>query len=209
MRDEALDLREFLTAFYRWWWVFLALPLLIGAITAGTGLTSPSPAPKYQATATMLLEGGASTANYPSLVVTRPMLKGAIDQFALPLSVDEIEGAVSARLVPETQFLEVRATNSEPARARTIADAVAASLDLQIRFLRPVKLDGRKLTVSASVRHSGRTIRVAEAEVFDADSRRVALASGSSMVIRGGIEMLKQGISTEEIVRREGRARSI
>jgi uncharacterized protein (TIGR00369 family) len=84
------------------------------------------------------------------------------------------------------------------------SDAVAASMDLQVRFLRPVKLDGRKLTVSASVRHSGKTIRVAEAEVHDADGRRVALASGSSMVIPGGIEMLRQGISAEEIIRREG-----
>ena len=81
--------------------------------------------------------------------------------------------------------------------------AVAASLDMQIRFLRPVKLDGRKLTITGAVRHSGRMIRVAEAEVFDADGRRVALATGSSMVIPGGVEKLKQGISAEAIVRGE------
>jgi len=82
--------------------------------------------------------------------------------------------------------------------------AVAASLDMQIRFLRPVKLDGSKLSITGSVRHSGRMIRVAEAEVFDADGRRVALATGSSMVIPGGVEMLKQGISADKIVRGEG-----
>ena len=53
----------------------------------------------------------------------------------------------------------------------------------------------------ASVRHSGRTIRVAEAEVFDAKGRRVALASGSSRVIPGGVDMPKQGISAEQIVK--------
>ncbi len=82
------------------------------------------------------------------------------------------------------------------------ADAVAASLDLQVRFLRPIPLDGSKLSITSSVRHSGRMIRVAEAEVFDSQGRRVALASGSSMVIPGGVEMLKQGISTEEILKR-------
>lgn len=81
------------------------------------------------------------------------------------------------------------------------ADSVAASLDLQIRFLRPVPLDGSKLSITSSVRHSGRTIRVAEAEVFDAQGRRVAIATGSSMVIPGGIDKLKQGVSTEQLLR--------
>ena len=80
------------------------------------------------------------------------------------------------------------------------ADAVAASLDLQIRFLRPVPLDDRPITIKSSVRHSGRTIRVAEAEAFDADGRRVAIATGSSMVIPGGVGKLKQGLTAEEIV---------
>ena len=78
--------------------------------------------------------------------------------------------------------------------------AVAASLDLQVRFLRPVMLDGSSLTVIGEVRHSGRTIRVGQAEVLDAAGKRVALATGSSMVIPGGIERLKKGHKAEEIV---------
>ncbi|MCH7711980.1 MAG: polysaccharide biosynthesis tyrosine autokinase [Chloroflexi bacterium] len=127
MQDEALDLREILDNFRRWWWVLLASPLLIGGIIAGAGLASPVPAPKYEATATMLLEGSAATASYPSLIVTRPFLKGVIDQTALPLSVDEIKAMLSARRVEGTQFLEVRAISEEPAMARRIADAVAVT----------------------------------------------------------------------------------
>lgn len=78
--------------------------------------------------------------------------------------------------------------------------AVGASLDLQVRFLRPVMLDGSSLTVIGEVRHSGRTIRVGQAEVLDAAGKRVALATGSSMVIPGGIERLKKGHKAEEIV---------
>jgi uncharacterized protein (TIGR00369 family) len=80
------------------------------------------------------------------------------------------------------------------------ADAVAASLDLQVRFLRPIMLDGRSIRVVGRVRHSGRRIRVAEAEVFDADGRRAAIAMGSSMVIPGGLEALKQGHRPVDIV---------
>jgi uncharacterized protein (TIGR00369 family) len=79
-------------------------------------------------------------------------------------------------------------------------EAIAASLDLQVRFLRPVFLDGRPLRVAASVRHEGRRIRLAEADVFDGDGKRVAFAMGSSMVIPGAIEKLSQGRTPEEIV---------
>ena len=61
-------------------------------------------------------------------------------------------------------------------------------------------LDGSSLTVIGEVRHSGRTIRVGQAEVLDAAGKRVALATGSSMVIPGGIERLKKGHKAEEIV---------
>lgn len=81
--------------------------------------------------------------------------------------------------------------------------AVAATLDLQVRFLRPVMLDGAKLAVSAEVRHAGRTIRVAQAEVIDAQGKRVALAMGSGMVIPGGIEQMRRGKGPEEIVSAE------
>jgi uncharacterized protein (TIGR00369 family) len=85
------------------------------------------------------------------------------------------------------------------------ADAVAASLDLQVRYLRPILLDGRPVRVVGRVRHSGRRIRVAEAEVFDADGRRAAIAMGSSMVVPGGLEALKQGHTPLDIVRSAGR----
>lgn len=80
-------------------------------------------------------------------------------------------------------------------------DAVAASLDLQVRFLRPIMLDGRPLRAVGRVRHRGRRIRVAEAEVFDADGNRAAIAMGSSMVIPGGLEALRQGHTPDDIVR--------
>lgn len=79
-------------------------------------------------------------------------------------------------------------------------DSVAASLDLQVRFLRPVMLDGRPLRVVASVRHQGRRIRLATADAFDADGRLVASAMGSSMVIPGALAQMSRGRNAQEIV---------
>lgn len=59
------------------------------------------------------------------------------------------------------------------------------SIDLKVNFLRPVPPDGRELVARGRVRHSGRSIAVAEAEVLNADNKTVALATGSAMVLAG------------------------
>jgi uncharacterized protein (TIGR00369 family) len=60
-----------------------------------------------------------------------------------------------------------------------------APLDLKMNFLRPVNPDGRDLVARGRVVHRGRSIAVASAEVADADGKRVALATGTSMVLPG------------------------
>lgn len=63
--------------------------------------------------------------------------------------------------------------------------AAVAAIDLKVNFLRPVRPDGRELHARGLVRHAGRTICVAEAQVVDADGKMVALATGSAMVLAG------------------------
>jgi uncharacterized protein (TIGR00369 family) len=57
------------------------------------------------------------------------------------------------------------------------------TLDLKVRFLRPVTPDGRELTASATVEQRGRTIAVTTARIDDADGKRVAMATGSAMIL--------------------------
>lgn len=80
------------------------------------------------------------------------------------------------------------------------AGAVAPSLDLQVRFIRPVPVDGSTLDITAQVIHSGRSLRVAQAEVTNADGKVVAIASGSSLVIEGGMDRLIAGGKVDQIV---------
>jgi uncharacterized protein (TIGR00369 family) len=66
----------------------------------------------------------------------------------------------------------------------TVPAATAfAPFDLKVNFLRPVPPDGRDLTARGEVVHRGRTVAVATAEVVNADGRRVALATGSAMIL--------------------------
>ena len=65
------------------------------------------------------------------------------------------------------------------------AGTAVAAIDLKVNFLRPVMPDGRELRAVGRVRHAGRTIAVAEADVLDADGKAVAVATGSAMLLRG------------------------
>jgi uncharacterized protein (TIGR00369 family) len=58
-----------------------------------------------------------------------------------------------------------------------------AGIDLKVNYLRPVYPDGRMLTAVGRVRHAGRTLAVADAELLNADGKVVALATGSSIFL--------------------------
>ncbi|HYH28379.1 MAG TPA: PaaI family thioesterase, partial [Actinomycetota bacterium] len=60
-----------------------------------------------------------------------------------------------------------------------------AALDLKVNFLRPVDADGADLTAVGTVVHRGRTIAVANAELTDGQGRRVAIATGTTMILPG------------------------
>ncbi len=60
---------------------------------------------------------------------------------------------------------------------------VLASLNLHVYFFRPVLADGRAMVGRGTVTRTGRSLRVAGAEVFDADGNLVAMGTGSAKVV--------------------------
>ena len=77
--------------------------------------------------------------------------------------------------------LALLAQTAHHAAAQTTAGAGVGlvPLDLKVNLLRPVPPDGRVLRARGHVVHQGRSYVVAEAEVTNADGKRVALATGS------------------------------
>jgi uncharacterized protein (TIGR00369 family) len=78
------------------------------------------------------------------------------------------------------------------------AGAALASIDLKVNYLRPVQPDGRELVARGHVRHAGRSIAVAEAEVLNADEKTVALATGSAMILPGRPAALAEAETARE-----------
>jgi uncharacterized protein (TIGR00369 family) len=65
------------------------------------------------------------------------------------------------------------------------AGTAFAPVDLKVYFLRPVPPDGRDLMARGTVIHRGRSIAIGTSEVFDADGKKVAVATGSAVILPG------------------------
>lgn len=84
------------------------------------------------------------------------------------------------------------------------AGDVFATLDMQIRFMRPAIVNSGDLTLSATVRHLGRRLRVTSCDVDNSEGKRVAMATSSALVVEGGARELTNGRLPEEILANTG-----
>jgi capsular exopolysaccharide synthesis family protein len=132
-----LDLRQLIRMARHWWWLLILAPLVAGG-TAYWSLSNQQPL--YSATATLyitqpqnpgtsdlsgLQAGERLGATYQQLVATDPVLNAVISQLNLPFTLSELRGMVSASAVTGTQLLKVSVSDTDPARAATIANGVA------------------------------------------------------------------------------------
>ncbi|MCI0346403.1 MAG: hotdog fold thioesterase, partial [Chloroflexi bacterium] len=56
-------------------------------------------------------------------------------------------------------------------------------VDVKVNFLRPVLADGNELVAHGSVLHRGRTLAVGLADVVNAEGKKVATATGSTIIL--------------------------
>lgn len=128
---------DLLRILWRRSWVIALVALLFAAAAAGISLTQT---PQYQATTTILVsqspsEGstslGSDIAGVQSLVQTvveavssRPIAAAVIEDLGLDIDQETILQNTSVEAVPDTQFIEVGYTDTDPARAQEIANAI-------------------------------------------------------------------------------------
>lgn len=75
-----------------------------------------------------------------------------------------------------------------------------ATLDMHIRFTHAANIDSGPLKLIARVHHRGRQLRVSSCVITNAEGKRVAMATGSALVLPGGARMLGEGKKAEEII---------
>jgi acyl-coenzyme A thioesterase PaaI-like protein len=77
---------------------------------------------------------------------------------------------------------------------------IFATLDMHIRFTRPALLETGDLSLTSSVIHEGKRLRIASCNVDNREGKRVAMATASALVVEGGARELTGGRLPEEIL---------
>jgi succinoglycan biosynthesis transport protein ExoP len=126
----------------RWWWL-VALSVTVAAISSYRA--SQSVTPLYYTKATLMIgrvmqdpnpnqadlsTGQQLAVTYAQMARRKPVLQGAIDSLGLQMNWGALAGRVNASIVARTQLLEIGVVDSNPQRAKALADAIAEQLVL-------------------------------------------------------------------------------
>jgi len=136
-----VELTRYFIAIRKWWWL-IAISTLVAAVSSYVAV---SRMPRiYQASTTIMVGQGLQSANpdsqdlyisqqlaqtYREMVTRQPILGAAAE--ALGLSYVPSPQDVSAWLVSGTQLMGIAVRDTDPERARALADAIVQQLILQ------------------------------------------------------------------------------
>jgi len=135
-----MELKQYFDAIKKWWWLVVA-STLVATVSGYIGVSRMPPI--YQAYTTVIVGQGMQSANpdsqdlyisqqlaqtYREMVTQWPILSGAAE--SLGLSYVPSYEDVSAWLVPGTQLMGIAVRDTDPERARALADAIVQQLIL-------------------------------------------------------------------------------
>ena len=137
-----MELQQYAKVVLRWWWLIVLSVAVAAGSTYYTTRLQPS---IYRTKTTLMIGRTLESANpdygsiymgeqlaqtYAQLVRREPVLRGAVESLGLDMSWTDLAASVSTTLVPNTQLLEISVIDTNPQRAKALADALAQQLIL-------------------------------------------------------------------------------
>lgn len=135
-----MELRQYVSIVLKWWWL-VVLSVLIAATSSY--FASKAVTPLYRTKSTLMVgramenpdpnsvdlwTGQQLAYTYVQLVRREPVLQGAINDLGLQMSWQALAGQVSSNIVNQTMLMEINVVDSDPYRAKVLADAIAQRL---------------------------------------------------------------------------------
>ena len=185
-----MELKQYFMAIRKWWWLLIAATLM--ATVAGYVGVSHQPR-IYQAAATVIVGQGLQSANpnsqdlyisqqlaqtYREMVTRGPILGGAAKALGLPYAPNPAN--VSAWLVSGTQLMGIAVRDTDPERARALADAIVQQLILQTPNA-IAEEEARRSFVQTQLADLEQSIQTTEAEIVAEQARLDAANSARAI----------------------------
>ncbi len=146
-----MELRQYFNLIWKWLWLIV---LAVAIAATSSFIASKATTPLYKTKTTLMI--GRATQNldpnsmdlytsqqlaytYIQLAQREPVLDGAIKSLGLQMNWRSLASQVNAANIPQTQLLEISVIDSDPYRAKVLADAIAQ----QLIFLSPGNASSR------------------------------------------------------------------
>jgi non-specific protein-tyrosine kinase len=159
---QTTSLRDLFRIIRRWFWVIALVPALLMAATVGF---TRAQVPAYEASAYMLVgqDGGFVqnptdaaalqdvTQTMAPAVRSSPVAEAAIEELNLQgqMSPPALLGSLRAEQVPDTQFVTVTFSDTDPRRAQQVANAVGNAFSERVAELQSANAENAAKAVEA------------------------------------------------------------
>ena len=155
--QQNADLKQYIAAFIKWWWLIVVSVVVAGLVSYLAAQSQPK---QYFSSATLLVGQGTRSVNanasdlsisqalaqsYADIATREPVMLGTLNALQLPWDADVLRNKVSARVVQGTQLLEVSVIDTDPQRAKVLADTVANQLIQQSPSAGNLSLEDKQL----------------------------------------------------------------
>jgi succinoglycan biosynthesis transport protein ExoP len=135
-----MELKQIVNTLLRWWWLIIASVAVAGVssyigtravpktylthTTVMVGQTFQNPNPSQSDIST----GQVLAQSYADLAKREPVLRSTLEALGLKWDWAALKNMVTTRVVPGTQLLEIYVLDTDPQRAKVLADEVAQQL---------------------------------------------------------------------------------
>lgn len=200
-----MEIKEYIAIVRKWWWLVVASTLVATAASFFALQRTPR---IYEATTTVIIGQSIDNPNptyadlsisqqlaqtYREMVLRQPILSGAAE--ALGLSYTPSPANVSAQLVAGTQLMEIRVRDTDPERARALADAVAQELIKQTPEFKEGQV--RQEFIQERLTNIEQSIKETEQEIVDEQKKLEAANSARAIQqYQSNIAAMEQKLST-------------
>lgn len=146
--EDLLSVGTLLRVFWRWLWVIVLVAALLAGVAVGVSLQQP---PQYQASIKILVGQDRGIVESPQdafalqgltqtmveAVNSRPIAEAVVEELDLQLTPEALLAGMNVEEVPDTQFLQISYTDSDPARAQRVANAIGNVFSERISEVSP------------------------------------------------------------------------
>jgi non-specific protein-tyrosine kinase len=144
-----MELRQYASVVWKWLWLILLSAAVAAALS---WLAAKDQPPIYQTSTTLMIGQAIEKADpsyadfytgerlaqtYSELIRREPILRATARALGFEDRWWSLRGQVGVSLVPGTQLMEIRVTDTDPQRAKLIADELAYQLMVTVQASRP------------------------------------------------------------------------